>query len=66
MKKVTLRQIKKEFDRAMAEPDDSDWFMTQQRLLDRLLRRAGKVRSNFRDKKQKKALIKLAALQKGK
>ena len=66
MKKVTLRQIKREFDRAMTEPEGSDWFTKQRRLLDRELRRAGKVRSNFRDTKQKKSLMKLAALQGGK
>jgi hypothetical protein len=38
----------------------------QKRMLDRELRRAGKIRSNFRNKKQRASLIKLAALQKHK
>jgi predicted amidophosphoribosyltransferase len=68
-KKVTLEDIVNEYgkhfdDEARRRIEERHKaFMKQARELRRELKRAGKIRSNFRNKKQYRQVVKLAAMQ---
>lgn len=58
MKRNTLKQIVDEYRKNLDSETRRKLLANQKRTLDRELRRLGKVRSNFRNKNQYKALLK--------